>query len=54
MQRKAAVYGAQKASAVDSTGVEERGMHSQGAPGNLGEPLVSLFMTPEEAYRVTK
>jgi hypothetical protein len=43
------------ASAVDSTGVEERGMHSEGEPGNLGEPLVSLSQTPEEqGYRLTK
>src|SRR4029434_19293 len=31
-----------RASAADTTGVEERGMHSQGEPGNLGEPRVSL------------
>jgi hypothetical protein len=30
-------------------------MHSQGEPGNLGEPLVSLSQTPEEqGYRLTK
>jgi hypothetical protein len=35
--------------------VEERGMHSQGKPGNLGEPAVSLSETPEEqGYRLTK
>ena len=44
-----------KASIQDSTGVEERGMHSQGAPGNLGEPPVSLLGMPEEqGYRLTK
>ena len=40
---------------MDSTGVEERGMPSQGEPGNLGEPAVSLSETPEEqGYRLTK
>ena len=30
-------------------------MHSQGEPGNLGEPVVSLDRTPEEqGYRLTK
>jgi len=44
-----------RASAKDTTGVEERGMHLQGEPGNLGEPAVSLLATPEEqGYRLTK
>jgi len=44
-----------RASAADPTGVGERGMHSQGEPGNLGEPRVSLSKTPEEeGYRLTK
>jgi len=38
-----------------SSGVAEQGMHSQGAPGNLGEPPVSLLELPEEqGYRLTK
>jgi hypothetical protein len=41
-----------RASTEGTTGVEERGMHSQGEPGNLGEPVVSLDRTPEEqGYR---
>ena len=44
-----------RASAKDTTGVEERGMPSEGEPGNLGEPLVSLSEMPEEqGYRLTK
>jgi hypothetical protein len=44
-----------RASAKDSTGVEERGMPSEGEPGNLGEPRVSLLALPEEqGYRLTK
>ena len=40
---------------MDAPGVEERGMHSQGEPGNLGEPAVSLLETPEEeGYRLPK
>ena len=31
-----------RASAEDTTEVAERGMHSEGEPGNLGEPHVSL------------
>jgi len=37
-----------RASTKDTTGVEEGGMHSQGKPGNLGEPRVSLLALPEE------
>jgi hypothetical protein len=44
-----------RASAEDTSGVAERGMHSQGEPGNLGEPRVSLLGVPQEqGYRLTK
>ena len=47
--------GSEKASAQETTGVEERGMLTKGLHGNLGEPPVSLGEEPEdEEYRNNK
>ncbi len=44
-----------RASTKDTPGVAERGMHSQGEPGNVGEPRVCWSEAPaEQGYRLTK
>ncbi len=46
--RKGSSPGRAMASDQDPTGVDARGMHSQGQLGNLGEPAASLRIKPED------